>query len=299
MAEERMIDDDLNRNKKYKIRVNADGEEELYIDDEEEAEEVHAFDVPEFFYDDEEAAVMTPEQLAAREDAKKEEEKRRKEAFLKSLAAAREKYAAGDYEGALFAVNSALETDEKDGEANALKMLILSRNFTDYTLLDDCAAHAEKVNTYCTKEQKEQIKSHTASLNLRIEGAEDRAAVLHVQVEEGKQRRAELFRRDKKHALIFFTCAAVPFLVCLVIAISFAAVVFADRGGTNLVIALVFAALAVVFFIFAAVGANKVWSAMKKLSLNAKNSSTKLGREYDGVLEELEKLRAILSALED
>ena len=34
MAEERLIDDD--KDKKYKIRKNADGEDELYIDDTEE-----------------------------------------------------------------------------------------------------------------------------------------------------------------------------------------------------------------------------------------------------------------------
>ena len=78
MAEERLIDDD--KDKKYKIRKNADGEDELYIDDTEEEtvqEEVN-FLVPEAEEDDEEAAVMTPEQLAARERAKAEAEEKAK-----------------------------------------------------------------------------------------------------------------------------------------------------------------------------------------------------------------------------
>lgn len=76
MAEERLIDDDKDR--KYKIRKNADGEDELVIDaapeEEEPAEEI-GFEVPEL-EDDEEAAVMTPEQLAARERAREEAEEK-------------------------------------------------------------------------------------------------------------------------------------------------------------------------------------------------------------------------------
>ena len=61
MAEERLIDDDKDR--KYKIRINEDGEEELVIDDrveEPEVEEQPEFDMTDFDEDDEEAAVMTP-----------------------------------------------------------------------------------------------------------------------------------------------------------------------------------------------------------------------------------------------
>ena len=80
MAEERLIDEDKDR--KYKIRKNADGEDELVIDAEadveEEFEEVE-FEVTESDFDDEEAAVMTPEQLAAREKAREEAEAKRVE----------------------------------------------------------------------------------------------------------------------------------------------------------------------------------------------------------------------------
>ena len=59
MAEERLIDDD--KDKKYKIRINEQGEEELVLDetraesDAEESDEV-GFEVPELDEDDEEAA---------------------------------------------------------------------------------------------------------------------------------------------------------------------------------------------------------------------------------------------------
>ena len=55
MAEERLIDDDKDR--KYKIRVNEDGEEELIIAPQTAAEEAAEidFEVPDFDDDDEEA----------------------------------------------------------------------------------------------------------------------------------------------------------------------------------------------------------------------------------------------------
>ena len=62
MAEERLIDDDKDR--KYKIRKNADGEDELIIDDtpDEDETDIPVFAVPEA-EDDEEAAVLTPEEF--------------------------------------------------------------------------------------------------------------------------------------------------------------------------------------------------------------------------------------------
>ena len=81
MAEERLIDDDKDR--KYKIRVNEDGEEELIIAPQTAAEEAAEidFEVPDFDDDDEEAAVMTPEQLAARQRRREEEAARRAKKF--------------------------------------------------------------------------------------------------------------------------------------------------------------------------------------------------------------------------
>ena len=67
MAEERLIDAD--KDKKYRIKINADGEEELVVDEgvepvEEVVQEV-LFEVEEISEDNEEEAVMTPEQARA------------------------------------------------------------------------------------------------------------------------------------------------------------------------------------------------------------------------------------------
>ena len=87
MAEERLIDDDKDR--KYKIVKNADGEDELVIDgapDEAESADEVGFEVPELDSDDEEAAIMTPEQLAARERMREEAEAARRKRETQSFA---------------------------------------------------------------------------------------------------------------------------------------------------------------------------------------------------------------------
>ena len=51
MAEERLIDDDKDR--KYRIRVNENGEEELEIIDPDDVDEEPVFDMPDYEEDDE------------------------------------------------------------------------------------------------------------------------------------------------------------------------------------------------------------------------------------------------------
>ena len=75
MAEERLIDDDKDR--KYKIRINEDGEEELVIDDtpDEDESDIPVFQIPVYDEDDEDATSLSPQEFAEREKRKKEERK--------------------------------------------------------------------------------------------------------------------------------------------------------------------------------------------------------------------------------
>ena len=133
MAEERLIDDD--KDKKYKIRKNAEGVDELYIDG--EPEEELTFEIPEFETDDEEAAVMTPEQLAAREKMREDEERRRVEKIANLIQKAERALEEGDYDSARYHLAEAAETDGKNGEIRFLQLKALTQNFTDFTLASD------------------------------------------------------------------------------------------------------------------------------------------------------------------
>ena len=143
MAEERLIDDDKDR--KYKIRINEDGEEELIIAPQTAAEEAAEidFEVPDFDDDDEEAAVMTPEQLAARQRRREEEAARRAKKVAAYVLRAKKCLEEEDFSGASYALNEAGELDNENGEIYALKIKAYTKRFSDWSFIDDCAEAAD------------------------------------------------------------------------------------------------------------------------------------------------------------
>ena len=295
MAEERLIDDDLNKDKKYRIRKNADGEDELYIDDtvEEEAPDLEAisFSVPEFSDGDGE---LTPDQIAAAEEEMQVRAERIKSALSVNLEKAQAKLAEEDFDGALNFAEAALQISPSSGVACAIKLKALTKNFADFECTDDCTAAAEMVAANCNAEQKAELAELSAPLENRIMRMEEQAAAMHVEVEEKKSERRKVFLEDRKKSVKWFSFTAVPFFACLVIAIAFASVMFAREDGTNLILAIIFAGLAALFFIATLVTSHKMWGDMKKLSLNEKNSSTQLGRDYESMLSDIKKLNTVL-----
>lgn len=297
MAEERLIDDDLNKDKKYRIRKNADGEDELYIDDsvQEEFEEFEAvsFDVPEFAEGDGE---LTPEQIAAAEAEKRAHAERLRGALSVNIEKAQAKLAEQDFKGAYEYAEAALQIDPSCGEAWAIKLQSLTKNFNDFEQMEDCIQTAKNVEQFCTDNQKSELADLSAPLENEIHRLEEQAAEMHVEVESKKSERREVFLQDRKKSVKWFSITGVPFVVCLVVAIAFASIMFARKDGTNLIITIVFAALAVIFLIATFFTSHKMWDAMKKLSLNEKNSSTALGREYEELLVEIKKYNTVLNS---
>ncbi len=300
MAEERLIDDDLDKDRKYKIRKNADGEDELYFDEQEEGEAEESssrFEVPDFGYDDEEAAILTPEQLAERERLKREEEKNRAEKIEELLKNAEDKCGEKDFSNALYYISLLEEIDGECGKAYFIKFRALTAEFSDFSRTDDLKATSEKVKEFCTEEEREQLKKGCAALNSKVEAQEEHAAELHVENEKKKEERREVFAADARKSLIWFSVTALPFALFLVLTAAFGSVLFAYRDGRNVILTIVFASLAAIFFIATLFTAHRLWDARKKLSLNQKNSSTKLGREYEAAVAEIEKYRSILNDL--
>lgn len=299
MAEERLIDDDKDR--KYKIRKNADGEEELVIEtpsDEDDTEEL-GFEMPEFEEDDEEAAVMTPEQLEARRIQREEEEKRRLDEISKRVSSAKELVAENDYSGALSELSEAEKLGESGGEALTLKLKALSRNLTDFSNLEECADVADEFKDKATAEQKAELSPLCGPLLQRAAELEKEIEVLDKENEEKKAERRVVFMKRRKNALIFTAAAAVPFLVFLILAIYFFTVRYALENGTNVVITIVFASLAVLCFVVTLVALHRLWDSARNVRLNEKNSSTKLGRELEEKKTELKALTRIYAAINE
>lgn len=297
MAEERLIDDDLNKDKKYRIRKNADGEDELYIDDsvQEEIEEFEAvsFDVPEFSEGDED---LTPEQIATAEQEKRTRAERIRGALSVNLEKAQSKLLQEDFDGAIESADAALEIDPISGAAWSLKLKCLTKNFTDLSQIDDCIETAENVGQFCTDEQKSELAELSTPLENKVMQLEEEAAAMHVEVEQKKAERRVTFLANRKKAIKWFCLTGVPFIACLIVALAFAVTLFdlVEIYGANLIVTIVFSALAVILFIASVFTSHKMWEALKKAAQNEKNSSTQLGRDYENLLSEIKKLNMVL-----
>lgn len=297
MAEERLMDDDKDR--KYKIRKNADGEDELVIENppEEEDEEEVGFEVPEFETDDEEAAVMTPEQLAAREKARSEEAERRRKKVENGLFKAGAYIAEEEFDNALYVLSEIEELTADNADAAVLKLKALTRNLTYFSMSAEAAKTAVTVEKFATAEQKAELLAASEKLTARIDELKLKSEELNAENEERKAERREVFAERRKKAVLWFTVTAVPFVAFLVLAVVFATMIFARQDGVNVVLTIVFAALALVTFIATVITLRGMLQALRNSRLNEKNSATKLGREYEAARTELEQLTRIYAAI--
>lgn len=287
MAEERLIDDDKDR--KYKVIKNADGEDEL-VELPPEENEVTTFEVEERESDDEEAAFLTPEELAALIKAREEREAAIRKELEERLFVARSATADGEYDLAAEELKELDKIAPENGEAQKIKLLVASKNFTDFEDLEGCEEAAEGISKYCTKEQKDELKKLSDPLNEQIEKLKAEVQALDEENERKKQERRPLFIERAKRATKFFTGASAIFVALLIVAAVFASIINAREDGTYVVLTIVFAALAGVAFIVFLVAAHKFWVAKRNVKLNENNSRTKTGRE-------LEKCRTALETL--
>lgn len=301
MAEERLIDSDEDKDRKYKIRINEDGEEELIIvggDEEEPEEELEDnFEVEELDYDDEDAAVLTPEQLAERERVRRAEGERRNKMIAEHLARAQEYLDDKDYDNALYAVSLAEEEDENNGDVCLLKFRTLTKNMTDFTRLEECLECSLSVRDNCTEEQHAQILSDAEQLKRLIAVTRDEADSLAEENDKKRAERKEVFIERRKTASKHFLITALPFVVFLAVAIGFSTVMFSRKDGLFLYITIAVAAVALIFLLASLFTAHKLWEAQRNIRLNSKNSASKLGRQYEDAIYRLKTLSDIYEAL--
>ena len=290
MAEERLIDDD--KDKKYRIRKNENGEEELIIiDDGEEVEELPSYDV-----------ITEEDENLSKEEIETRAAERREIALKKAeelKAAAREKIAEGDFESAQYCLSQASSLTEYDGELYYLQLKAASRGMTNFLDLQKCLDAAEGVKEYCDKEQKEELKALSEPLKERISEFEEKCAKIGEENERGKAERRDTFVKGRKKALIILACTCVPFIALFAVAIAFTSMMLSDLSEIYVVLTIIFAVLAAVAFFAMLFTLKRYLSANRKVKLNESDSATKIGREFIACSEELESLKKIYSSLEN
>ncbi len=295
MAEERTIDEDKDKNKKFIIRKNEDGEDELvYVggelqaDDTETDEEgdvvVDAYVVPEFDEDedDEEAAVMTPEQLAEREKRRAEEKAKKEKEAAELLEKAMKCIDDKDFGGAIYSLSLAEEADPDNTTIKCEKYRAACLDFTDFTSdLETLADAAHDVSLSCTDEEKATLLERSQPLKGIISATEQEMNELSERNEQGKKDREGIFFSRRKRAFNHLLVTAIPFVVFLILGIGFTPVMFANQNGVFLILAIVFYSIAALFLIISLFTLHAFINAQHNVKRNTMNSATEVGRQFE------------------
>lgn len=298
MAEERLIDDDKDR--KYKIVKNAYGEDELVIDTDPEEEveiEEAVFEVEESDFDDEEAAAMTPEQLAAREKAREEAEAKRVAELNSHISRAQSLLDEGKFDDAVYVLDAASELERGNGKVCALKLVALTRGFSEFTKTNEISEAAESVKNLSSAEDKAELCAKAGDICGAINKLQAECDELGRENEAGKSARRAKFLARRKKATALFGSTAAPLLVLAALSIFFGTNMHSRLDNTFMTLFFVFIGLTAACFIATAFTARKLWASVNLVKRNEKNSSTKIGREYEAALAELKVLNKINEAI--
>lgn len=294
MAEERLIDDD--KDKKYRIRLNEDGEEELVVDDgEQPTESVQEvmFEVEEVKEDNEEEAVMTPEQLAAKREREEMERAERQKQVEELLEKAKSECLLYRYGTALEYLEKVEELDGSNGELHALKLVAYTRDFTDYSQITVAVNGIDELAEYTPQERKEELRAKAApSLEQNIAELRANVSEMNRQNEEKKAERAVKFTRDRNVALYVFAGIFAALALCVGLTAYFATIIYTVSTGKYLILTCVFGGLSLVVLLALAVAARYVNITCRRVNKNKRNTSTQLGRD---LLKEQEKLKAFIA----
>lgn len=293
MAEERLIDEDKDR--KYKIRKNADGEDELYIDESEEEEQSNE-NIDIFFDVDDETAVMTSEQLAERERLLQAEKERVELQASTFLDRADKLLAENDFAGAESSIVQAEDLTTTNGRLYILKCRVLSRNFTDFTRLEECASAAKRVEMFASENERKEILPLLNQVKLNLDEAKTESEELFEKNELQKNVRREFFKKSKKSSGLMLAAIEVPFVLCLALMIYFIAIRNSDLSGLYMNMAIGFAVATGVIFVVSLFFIKRFWAESRKLKLNERNSATKLGREYEQAQKKFDEYTQIYRA---
>ncbi|MGN1060795.1 MAG: hypothetical protein ACI4QN_03595 [Candidatus Coproplasma sp.] len=296
MAEERLIDTD--KDKKYRIRKNADGEDELFIDDSEDEEQVEEVTFMVEEEEPEEGEEGTAERPDNADEAESEIKRKKAEEAETLIKSARRDCKNGKFATAVDYLEKAIELDPENGEIYALELIAYTRNFTDYSRIGDAKEYIEELKKYTSAQTKgELFEKSSDGLQENINKLSRRVAELSEENKKQKAIRAKKFIADRNRAIVLTCVALGVFAVFFGLSTYFFLNIHSIQTNTNFILAIVFTALEVIALVFTAVILRQLLTACRRVRLNKKNTATKLGRELLARKAELDAFTAIYEAL--
>ncbi len=281
MAEERIVDDDIDRNKKYRIVKGEDGEDELIIETQEEEEEIE-FDASQELVEDEELGTITAEQYDEVLRQRAEEEQTNKQVLADLIERAKNSLEQNKFADTLEYVESAenLELELCDGELSCIKLEALTRKFTDFSADESITEAAETVSEKADQSQRGALyEKYGESLNKKRAELFEKLEKVNAQYSAEQQSRREVLAPRKAKALKNFIITLAVFAVFLIAAIVCSTMMFSMQNGAMLIVTIVLAAIAFVAFVAFVFASRAFVGAARMSAANEKDFSTKLGRE--------------------
>ncbi len=298
MAEERFIDEDKDKNKKYRFRINEDGEEEL---------DMSAFNDDESADDGDEVGLDFGEEPVVDEDYyfygaedSTEETQDEKEAVESLLEKAEDSMSVGNFSTALEYLTEAKRIAPNDGAVAAFELAIYTCNMTDFSpvAMEGAIPAANRVAEFSSAESKQWLcDMGAARLGGMIDELSPQVDELYERNEQGKAERAGNFAEDNKKSVIRLIALLIPFVVTLALAIYFSTIMYINTNGTFIILTIVFAALALIFFIICIFAARALNITARRVRMNRDNSRTQVGRDYLVASARLNNLRTIYDAI--
>ncbi len=301
MAEERMVEDDLGR--EVKLRKKQDGSMDVVDGLVEEREEDVEGEELTFAYpemedeDDEDLVGLSPEEAKALREQKIQAAKARREEYEKTVAEGEEQLQAGSFHAAELKFEQALQLDELATEASVGYWRAKTANFSNPDVLMDeyVEAGIESLEYDLGYDAVEIIKKeHRAELEKRYQELKKEEEPLFATVMQKQNSRREVLKTRRVKSWVLFGAIALPFVVCVALAVLFALKITSTPDNTYVPVTVVFAALAfVLLFVLAAV-TNKLFHALKMYRKNEKLSSTEEGARLAEIMDYIDLYEALL-----
>ncbi len=313
MAEERLIDDDEDKDKKirivaegkdskFQVVTDENGEEELLIHEtpEEEEQGVMQFEIPEDLVEDEELADLSGEQLAEAMRRKEEEEKQRLEKVADFTQKAHEALNEGKFATSMEYITSAEDYNADSSDIRCMKLTALTQAYADFSETEQIMKAAADVTQKGSEEDKAALKAKYYT-GLKKSADTDMSALEKIKEENeaGKEERRQILAPQKKAASIRFYISLAVFVVFAAVAIGLSTRMFSMENALMLVLTIVFAAIAVVCLVVFVVFTRFFITACQMYSKNEKDTSTKVGREQIALTAVYNAKLACLGAMEE
>ena len=289
MAEERIIDEEYGRG--VKLRKTKDGyvdvTDELVDEEMEEGAEEVSFEFPVMDEEDDEDLVgLSTEEALALKKKKAEAAERRRQEYEQAVADANALLSAGDFAAAEKKFEEALQLDELATDASVGYWRAKTENFQKpEVLVDEYLDEGMASMQYDLGYEAVEIikKEHRDVFEKKYQELEEEELPLAKEFEGKQAARREVLKTRLNKSTVKLLAAAIPTLVCVILAIVFGLKIPTVRDNRYIPVTIILGGVSLVaFFVFTAF-ANKFINSLRIYRRNEKLSSTEEGERLQEI----------------